>query len=65
MKTMTTKQNRGKHRLLCCVPCERCRQTIYPAEETSYRVRTAYTGFNSAPAFYYSHATCPRAEVPA
>ena len=50
-----TRQNRGKAKLLACVPCEKCRATIYPGSTTSYRVREASGGFLQAPAFYYSH----------
>jgi hypothetical protein len=28
--TVHTRQNRGKYKLLACVPCENCRATLYP-----------------------------------
>ncbi len=60
--TVHVRQNRGKYKLLACVPCENCRATLYPdsAELVRYRVRQVSTGFMQAPAFYYSHApACP------
>lgn len=56
------RRNRGKFKLLACVPCEKCLSTIYPdsPDVKSYRVRVVSGGFLQAPAFYYSHApSCP------
>lgn len=59
-------QNRGKSKLLACVPCELCHETLYPdsPELVRYRVRQVSTGFMQAPApaFHCSHApSCPEA----
>lgn len=56
----TIRRNKGKHKLLACVSCEKCRETLYPddPELTKYRVREVSPGFMQTTVFLYSHVDC-------
>lgn len=58
-ETTHVRANKGKYKLLSLATCVECRQPMYESETPKYRVRVSYAGLNGAPAFYYSHATCP------